>query len=150
VKVRGRRTIVFALLLSGLLAGSVTASAPASAETRTEAQMVNLINNARAHYGRHKLSYSTALSRLARAHSKVMADAGTIFHTKNLAGRLSYFSWSVAGENVGMGPSMIALHKAFMASPHHRANILYKSFRRVGVGVIWRNGIAYITEMFLG
>jgi uncharacterized protein YkwD len=145
-----RRIIISALILSCLVGGSVGTAAPASATTRTESQMVGLINHSRQHYGRSKLSYSMSLSIFARKHSAAMAERRTIFHTTNLAYKLRSFSWRVAGENVGMGPSMISLHEAFMKSPHHRDNILYRGFHRVGVGVAWRSGIAYITVIFLG
>lgn len=150
-----RRTIVSLLLLSTLFAGSAAAASPAGAATRrhgptaSEARMVWLINNARKHSNRVGLRYSYALSQVARAHSKLMASKGTIFHTSNLAGAFNSFSWTIGGENVGMGPSMEALHTAFMLSKHHRDNNLDKRFHRVGVGVVWKNGVAYITVEFL-
>jgi uncharacterized protein YkwD len=48
-----------------------------------------------------------------------------------------------------MGPGMDALHHAFMLSRYHRENNLDRRFHRVGIGVIWRNHIAYITVEFL-
>ena len=78
-----------------------------------------------------------------------MASKGTIFHTSNLAYLLRNFSWTWAGENVGMGPTIDTLHRAFMASLHHRQNNLNGRFHRVGVGVVWKNGIAFITVDFL-
>lgn len=154
MKLSGRRTIVSLLLLSTLLVGSAAAAAPASAATRfgptkSEVRMGWLINKARQHANRGDLKYSPALSRLARAHSAVMAKAGTIFHTKNLAYAFRNFSWTLGGENVGMGPSMDALHKAFMLSPSHRDNNLDKRFNRFGIGVIWKNGVAFVTVEFL-
>jgi uncharacterized protein YkwD len=77
-----------------------------------------------------------------------MANQQTIFHTSNLAGALANLRWTIAGENVGMGPSMNALHQAFMLSPEHRRNNLEKRFHRFGVGVVWRSGIAFITVEF--
>jgi len=155
VRLSGRRIIVSILLLSTLLAGSAAASTSASAATRrhgptaSEARIVYLINKARQHANRWHLKYSEALSRIARAHSALMASKGTIFHTNNLANAFRNFSWTLGGENVGMGPSMDSLHTAFMLSPHHRENNLEKRFHRVGVGVIWKNGIAFITVEFL-
>ncbi|MGZ4208718.1 MAG: CAP domain-containing protein [Actinomycetota bacterium] len=150
----GRKTIVSALLLSSLLFGSVAAASPASAAgrfraTHSEKQMVRLINQARAHAHRSALHYSPGLARLARAHSALMARQGTIFHTSNLANKLRSYRWSLAGENVGMGPTIDALHLAFMASTPHRHNNLDKRFHRFGVGVVWRNGIAFITVEFM-
>jgi len=155
VRLAGRRTIVSFLLLSTLFAGSAAAAVPASAATHTfrrtvaEARMTVLINRARLHAGRHALQYSALLSRRARAHSALMASRGTIFHTTNLANVFRGFSWSIGGENVGMGPNMDALHTAFMLSPHHRENNLDRRFHRIGVGVVWKNGVAFVTVEFL-
>jgi uncharacterized protein YkwD len=108
-----------------------------------------LINQARWHAGRSGLTYSVLLSQRARAHSALMASKGTIFHTTNLAGVFRGFSWTIGGENVGMGPSMDALHTAFMLSPHHRENNLDPRFHRFGIGVVWKNGVAFVTVDFL-
>jgi len=152
LRLSGRRTIVSILLLSATLAGSAGTAAPASATTIVnpyERRMVYLINKARLQAGLPALQYSSALSGLARTHSALMAKHGTIFHTYNLAYVLRNFSWSLAGENVGMGPSIDLLHQAFMASPLHRRNNLERHFHRIGVGVVWKNGVAFITVDFL-
>ncbi len=150
----GRRIIVSLLLLSTIFVGSAAAASSAGATTTyrptaSEARMFYLINQARRHANRWPLTYSSSLSRIARAHSALMASKSTIFHTTNLANSFRNFSWTLGGENVGMGPSMDALHKAFMLSEHHRDNNLDKRFHRVGIGVIWKNGVAYITVQFL-
>jgi uncharacterized protein YkwD len=44
--------------------------------------------------------------------------------------------WTTAGENVGVLPSTAgadALFRAYMNSPEHRANILDRSYRYVGI-----------------
>jgi len=146
----GRRTVASALLISTLFVASVAAAPEAGAATTSEKQMAGLINQARRHYGRSNLQLGPNLTKLARAHSYAMARKRTIFHSNNLAYKLRYYTWRVAGENVGMGPTMIALHQAFMASPHHKANVLYRGYHRFGVGVIWRDHIAYITVIFIG
>jgi len=154
VRVSRRRVIVSLLILSTLFVGSASAASSASATTTyhataSEARMFYLINQARKHANRWPLTYSSSLSRVAKAHSLVMAAKGTIFHTSNLAYSFRNFSWTIGGENVGMGPSMDALHRAFMLSLHHRENNLDKRFHRVGIGVIWKAGVAYITVQFL-
>lgn len=154
MRLSGRRIIVSLLLLSTLVAGSAAAAAPASATTTftrsaSEARMGLLINRARWAAGRSGLAYSVLLSRRARAHSALMASTGGIFHTTNLAAVFSGFSWTIGGENVGMGPSMDALHAAFMASLHHRENNLDRRFHRFGIGVVWKNGVAFVTVDFL-
>jgi len=154
VRFSGRRIIVSLLLLSTIFVGSAAASSSAGATTTyrptvSEARMFYLINQARKHANRWPLTYSSSLSRVARGHSALMASKATIFHTTNLAYAFRNFSWTIGGENVGMGPSMDALHTAFMLSRHHRDNNLDKRFHRVGIGVIWKNGVAYITVQFL-
>lgn len=148
----GRRTIVSILLLSATLAASAGTASPANATTilnPSERRMVYLINKARMQAHLPALQSSTALSGLARTHSALMAKHGTIFHTYNLGYVLRNFSWSLAGENVGMGPTIDLLHQAFMRSPAHRRNNLERRFHRIGVGVVWKNGIAFITVDFL-
>ncbi|HLW16169.1 MAG TPA: CAP domain-containing protein [Actinomycetota bacterium] len=150
----GRRIVVLVLLVSTLFVGSAAAASSAGAATTfrptaSEVRMGWLINRAREHANRWGLKYSPALSKIARAHSALMASEGTIFHTTNLANSFRNFSWTIGGENVGMGPSMYALHTAFMLSPHHRENNLDKRFHRFGIGVVWKNGIAFVTVQFL-
>jgi len=152
VKLNGRRAIVSVLLLSTLFAGSAVTAPSASAYFRgtpSEKAVVYMTNMARRAAGRGDLRYSYALSKLARKHSLLMANTGTIFHTYNLGGVLRSFSWWLAGENVGMGPGLAVLQQAFMNSPEHRANILDSRFHRFGVGVVWKNGIAFVTVDFL-
>jgi uncharacterized protein YkwD len=156
VRFSGRRIVVSLLLLSTLFVGSAVAASPAGAATgrrfhatKSEIRLAWRINKARKAAHRRDLKYSAALSSIARAHSALMASKMTIFHTSNLAGAFSRFKWTLGGENVGMGPSMDALHTAFMNSPEHRANNLEKRYHRFGVGVVWRGGIAFVTVEFL-
>lgn len=152
MRLSGRRIIASILLLSTVLIGSIAAAAPASASTTSEVlaerRMMYLINYARTHSGRTALRYSAALTTIATRQAVAMARAGSIFHTANLAYALRYVQWTVAGENVGMGPSMDALHRAFMLSPPHRRNNLEPRFHRIGVGVVWKNGVAFIAVEF--
>jgi uncharacterized protein YkwD len=136
------------LCATTVLSGFVTAPA-ARADLDAELHMKRLINRAREDHDRDKLRLSERLSNKARRHSRAMADEGTIFHS-DLRKTVEDFVWSLAGENVGMGPSMISLHKAFMNSPPHRENVLDRRFERVGIGVVWRDGTAFITVLFLG
>jgi uncharacterized protein YkwD len=146
MRVRRSSALTVLVLCTGLL----IANAPAAhAVTTSEQKMANYINQTRVNAGRHALRLSSSVSDLARKHSYKMAQAGTIFHTSNLGYSLRNYSWSVAGENVGVGPSMYRLHRAFMNSAPHRSNILYRGFERMGIGVIWKDGMAYITVMFL-
>jgi uncharacterized protein YkwD len=108
------------------------------------------MNAARAERGAAALDRVYVLRKMADRHSEEMARAGRIFHTSNLASQLRVVSWSVAGENVGAGVELRTLYRAFMDSAPHRANILERSFRRVGIGVHREDGITWITLIFVG
>ena len=47
-------------------------------------------------------------------------------------------SWSL-GENIAWGSGRLAtaaqIHRSWMKSPAHRANILQRSFREIGIGI---------------
>ena len=142
-----RALIVLLLATSFLFA---TQPPPAEAGIRTaERRMAQMINRARAARGLPKLALRSDLTYRARTHSVRMARSGGIYHS-NLRTTLRGISWRVAGENVGVGPSIRTLHTAFMRSSGHRANILYRRYRNVGVGVKWRSGVAWVTVIFTG
>ncbi|MCU1455610.1 MAG: hypothetical protein JWN46_3756 [Acidimicrobiales bacterium] len=57
--------------------------------------------------------------------------------------------WCSIGENVGYGPTITAIEVAYMASPHHRANILDSKWNGVGVGVARAGSRVYTVQVFL-
>ena len=139
--------LAVALAAATVLAG--LSATPAAADLDAERQMLRMINRARENQDRQPLRLGERLSDVARRHSRLMRDEGTIFHS-DLGHTVRNFSWSLAGENVGMGPSMESLHKAFMNSEGHRRNNLDRRFERIGIGVVWKGDTAFITVLFLG
>jgi len=122
-----------------------------------ERKLFELINEERQNRGLPVLSFSPALSQLARAHSKDMASRGRISHSST-DGR-SYqdrivneeYYFIALGENVafsnGFQPGLI--HKKLMQSPGHRENILDPNFDEVGIGaVVKKNKGYFITQDF--
>jgi len=75
-----------------------------------------------------------------------MAAEGRIFHS-NFSGTSDSNSW---GENVGRGPDVDSVHRAFMSSSTHRGNILNKTFTHVGVGVAAYSGGVMVVHDFVG
>jgi uncharacterized protein YkwD len=141
-----RGTVVAALIVTAALL--LCSAMPAQATmTGSEQHMGWHINSTRAAAGRHSLHLSTPISDIARRHSYAMATSGGLYHS-NLSYVLRNYSWSLSGENVGVGPSLDAVFKAFMNSPPHKANILYRSYERVGIGVYYRNGYYWVTFIF--
>jgi hypothetical protein len=114
----------------------------------SERSFARKINAARVADDKRKLSIDPELSKVARIHTKTMVTKDLLHHqsTSDLTRRV--VNWSSLGENVGVGFSTDSLHSAFMASPAHRHNILYSSFRHSGVGVYRANGRMWVTVLF--
>jgi len=138
-------TIAVALFL-GLVAS------PASAATDLEREMLRLTNRDRASHDVHRLRLNNSISRKAHKHSAAMARDGRIFHTGDPAGfYLRGVRWTKWGENVGLtGSDLGRLQDAFMDSPVHRSNVLDRRFHKVAVGVVRRDGTAWVTLFFYG
>jgi uncharacterized protein YkwD len=105
-----------------------------------------MINEARADAGVRLLPLSERLSRIAHRHSKQMASRNTLFHsclTCSVGG-----DWRKLAENVGYGADRATVQHEFLASPPHRENLLYPKYRRVGVGVVRRGGLVWVTQIF--
>jgi uncharacterized protein YkwD len=124
------------------------AAPPAGATTETERAVHALVNEAREEVGRRVVGLSDRLSRIARQHSRAMADRQTLFHsclTCRIGG-----NWRRLAENVGYGGSLEIVHRAFMDSAPHRSNILGRGFRQLGVGVVRAGGRLWVTQIFYG
>jgi uncharacterized protein YkwD len=147
-----RRLAVVAVLV-GLLGGLMVSAAQAGADgakDRDRGQLLKFTNGSRVYRDIRRLDLQKHLSDLARKHSKRMAEAGEIFHTSNAVGYyLRGRSWSWWGENVGVTSGTVRdVHKAFMHSSGHRANILNRAFKKVAIGAVRRDGLLYVTVFF--
>jgi uncharacterized protein YkwD len=141
-----------ALLLSFTVALTMFSAAPAQAGRRfraPEREMKGLVNEARLRHNTDRLFFRRRLVRVARRHSRAMANSGTLFHSSNLGAKMPR-GWRIVGENVGVGYSIESLHEAFMASPAHRQNNLRPAYEKLGVGVVRRDGRIWITVVFYG
>ena len=142
--------VVFAVVVAVLpgTAGAQTPSRPGDPRT-AEVEFFNLLNGERAKVGLAPLVWTDNLVRDARRWSSVMAPTGSIFHTTTLAAdtAASVPSWRRAGENVGMGWSVGALHHAFVNSSGHYANIV-GDFNMLGVGVVYTESRTFVTFRF--
>lgn len=118
--------------------------------TTPERRVLTLINNARAARGLHRLRARASLTRAARAHSRSMLRLDYFSHSsvsgetyaQRILGygyaRAGCSSWSV-GEVIGWGAgstagSARAVFRTWMSSSGHRAVILTRRWRDVGVG----------------
>jgi uncharacterized protein YkwD len=108
-----------------------------------------LHNLERVRRGLPKLRESAKLRRAANRHSAHMVGAHFFDHTSpggasmvDRIRRTGYTSrarsWGL-GENIAWGSGRLAtaaqIHRSWMSSPGHRANILQRSFREIGIGI---------------
>ena len=140
------RTLVVALTLAlAVFAAPQSAAADPAGDAGAAAW---LVNQTRADHGLSPLTADYELQVLANRQANRMAESGSIFHTSNLGGRLSW-GWQRWAENVGYGPSVGWVHGAFMNSWYHSANILDPSHNYVGVGVAYGgDGNVYVAQVF--
>jgi uncharacterized protein YkwD len=140
---------LLAVTLAAALLSGLTGAEPALAIRPREQELFTYINNERSAAGLATLALSSKLSRMARNHSQHMAAERNLYHSC-LRCRFQGRRWSVLGENVGFGGSVLEVHQRFMSSDVHRRNILGGAYRRVGVGVVGRGRRVWVTEIFWG
>ena len=130
---RVRRTARWVAALSLIvtaLAGSAAFAGAASASPAGD--LAAATNTARASAGLAPLSVNAQLSAVAQAWANKLAAANVLSHNPALQAQVS--NWTVLGENVGMAGDVPTVQAAFMASPHHKANILDPRYTQMGVG----------------
>ena len=138
------RTLLLSFALAGALSVSLLASTPASAATTLELALVTKINASRAVYGLRALPIRSGLTWRAHDHSLSMARQHRIYHS-DLSKVCCYIS---VGENVGYATTIYRLHRAFLDSSAHRANIMGTRWDSIGVGVVQSGGYLWVTEIF--
>ena len=106
------------------------------------------INNARAAKGLGSMKLDPELSRVARLHTNEMVRADRLHHTSISALGRRVTNWVTLGENVGVGQTVTTLHSAFMNSPTHRDNVLFKTYNHVGVGTKQVGDRLWVTVIF--
>jgi uncharacterized protein YkwD len=145
---RTRIALVFLLCLPLLVGPRTEARAGGTAGYR--ARMLQLVNDVRDQNDRRLLRVDRKLSRYAIRHSRLMADAGYLFHTPDLASKLDGRNWSIGGENVGFASSLRAVMGGFMDSAPHRRNILRRGYDHTAIGVVKAGGSLWVTTIFYG
>ncbi len=118
--------------------------------TTDEKRTLDLHNQTRAANGLPGLCVHPALTNAARSHSQEMLDKGYFAHNsyngETVEARLKRFGYTFSGysfwkygENIywgsGTSASPDSAHKWWMNSAGHKANILNRDFREVGIGV---------------
>ncbi len=149
-----KRTGIIVLLV--VLLGTLCLAAPVLASTtlnRYERQLLAQVNKQRARHHLAKLRLNTKLVRSAKAHSADMGTRKYFEHDtmgpngetwssriiRNGYTKRGYRSWK-AGENIYYGSGIYSspgvVVAAWMRSKAHRAVILTRAFRDIGVGAV--------------
>jgi len=157
--IRAGAVAVAAAVMSGIAA--VPLAAPAAAGytpplSSFDARLLADINHARAAHGLRGLTAVAGTTDVAHGWSCHMATYRTLAHNLRLGGQLPTHGsslWTTYGENVGSESataSADSLYRAYMASPMHRANILDRSYRYVGIWTKTRGTRRWNTLDFVG
>ena len=147
---RARRRLVGGLVAVAVavttFTGLATETSAAASTGGDEAGFVSSVNAARRSAGRPTYAVSADLTSVARGWAQRMAAGASLRHNPSLAGQVT--GWRFVGENVGVGYDVGGLHRAFMNSPAHRANVLDSDFTQVGIGVAYGGGRLWVAEVF--
>lgn len=146
-----RRRMVGALAAGAVALSTLTGlagapSAQAASSNTYEKKFIQSINTSRTIRHHRALSPDSHLNAVAQAWTRRMAASKKLQHNPRLTSDVG--SFRVVGENVGVGSDVPGLHRAFMASAHHKANILNNDYTQVGVGVVISQGRMWVTEVF--
>lgn len=136
------RRPAFAVLLLTVAGLALSACGTSPEDTDTTS-----INALRTSLALPELARSAELDAKAEKQAQRMANAGTIFHSKNLAAGVSA-GWASIGENVAMAGSLEDAQAALEASPGHYANMTGQ-FTELGLGVVTSNGVVYVVQVFV-
>jgi uncharacterized protein YkwD len=155
--------VILLVALAALLFATMPAATPASTSLNSyEAQLVKCINKERTARHLAKLRVNVKLVDSARAHSGEMGELKYFNHdsptgetwseriVRNGYARDGFRVWK-AGENIAYGAGLysspVLIVDDWMSSPMHRAVILTRDFRDVGVGAVSCQGYGSIDGM---
>ncbi|MET1059067.1 MAG: CAP domain-containing protein [Nocardioides sp.] len=141
------RALAAAFAVLVVLVGSpVPAQASAAGDYANSA--FRATNDRRAAHDLRRLNRADCLQDFARRQAKRMANQHRMFH-QDLGPVMRTCKLSTAGENVAYGYSSgRATVRAWMNSSGHRANILSRSYRGMGLAARKSGGVWYVAQVF--
>lgn len=140
------RTTLTATGLAMALVLLLVAGGPAQAAGDPAATLQSRLNAERTARGLAPLASAADLRGVALDHSRSMAASGNLHHNPSLGSDVT--NWRVVAENVGVGGDADSLHREFMRSSSHAANILDGRVTQVGIGVVQADGLLWVTQVF--
>jgi uncharacterized protein YkwD len=127
----------------------VAALPPATAMTRREARLLRLVNDLRVRHGLVRLVDDPLLTLDAHRHSLRMAERNSLYHSTNLESEVGRDA-TAWGENIAKARWVKRIFRMWLHSDGHRANMLNRRYRRVGVGIVAARGYLWATMIFYG
>lgn len=138
-------------MLGVLVTFLVTGLTPSPAEaTNLRRRVFELIQRTRLNHGLPALRMDRDLSRYCRRHTLAMVQQNRLFHSADLAGKVRRYNARYWGENVGYAATPRRLRYMWMHSASHRANVMNRHFRSIGIGVVRGRGWLWATTIFYG
>lgn len=138
-------------MLGVLVTFLVTGLTPSPAHAKNlRRRLYELIKQTRLNHDLPVLRLDRNLSKYCRRHTLDMAQQNRLFHSTDLAGKVSRYNADWWGENVGYAGTLRRLRYLWMHSPGHRANLLNRHYRYIGIGVVRARGWFWSTTIFYG
>ncbi|MSO37613.1 MAG: CAP domain-containing protein [Acidimicrobiia bacterium] len=146
-KTQMRRYLAALLVVTALSLGGVTAPAAAATNPAAEYDLISRINSYRSSNGIPPLYTHDVLTAKARSWADHMAATGCLCHS-TLADGVTVV-WRKLGENIARGYTIAGIHQSLVDSAPHRANMLDRQFRYIGVGTAVVGSQLYAVEVFM-
>jgi uncharacterized protein YkwD len=127
---------------------------PVLQPTSAENELYNLVSEERKRHNLPMFVLDPHLVAAARKHSEGMATARKLSHQlpvePELKVRLAHAGarFDAVAENVAHSESAENAHTELMNSPGHRANLLNPAYDAIGIGVVEKGQMIYVTEDF--
>ena len=151
---QSKRSFIVLCIIAGIIAGPAISPSHAHdsiCPNNQEQELIDLINQERQKAGLSFLKTDVRLMRTARRHSAEMASKNFFGHAGHDAPSLrdkfanAGYPMTIAAENIAAAHATPGnVLKAWMRSPGHRANILNKSVREIGIGYCYLRHSPYM------
>ena len=135
-----------ALLKSVVLVLAMTVALSACFTTE-QLRVTQYVNNSRTARDIRPVGQNLELTTKAQRWAEYLARTGRLEHS-NLSSGVTV-RWRSLGENVGYGANIREVHRGYMLSSGHRANILNSKFNYIGTGYAKKGNRAYTVQVFM-
>lgn len=128
---------------------------PDDSPVQAERYLLDSANRDRVAAGLPELVWDSALAEVARTYSEEMHRTHLVAHISPTTGsvadrvRAAQITARVVRENVARTSGAREAHRALMSSPGHRANLMSTEVARIGIGVVFEDGIAGQRDLFI-